>query len=356
MSAASPTIGAKERDTLHWLMVRRLFILGQDPPALASSEGVGLDELAEEFGEDLRLMMDLGWEVDDDRKTVDLTVPAESLVKTIRRLRRDARRAPSEPPREHDPLGGDKGRWQRFREAVEVCDEVLVLLDSPHRGEAEEASATECSATGTTFELSPVRPPAIIVLAAVERAARHERSDEVATATVAEHLGFDPTKKTNRLLHHRLDGLRDMGSLTRIARDGADTWLLTSEGREELDRRYEAEEVGELPEAPQHRAWREARVEAAVRLEGFKDEMGTMLEEATALLDQPHPPRSSEWIAMSQRLSPAAWRVASATHCLYEWVEPDDDHPDVDEAPGPSPGRRAIAAWDQTSIELGGPS
>jgi hypothetical protein len=301
-------------------------------------------------------MMDLGWEVEDDRKTVDLTVPAESLVKTIRRLRRDARRAPSEPPREHDPRGDDDGCWQRFREAVEVCDEVLDLLDSAHRDEAEETNATDCSATGTAFGLSPLRPPAIIVLAAVERAARHGRSDEVATETVVEHLGFDPTKKTNRMLHHRLEGLRDAGSLTRVARDGADIWLLTSEGREELDRRFEAEEVGELPEAPQHRAWREARVGAAVRFEGFKDEMGTMLEEATALLDQPHPPHSSEWIAMSQRLSPAAWRVGSATHCLYEWVEPDDDHPDVDEAPGPSPGRRAISAWDQTSIELGGPS
>ena len=349
--SATVTIGSKERSTLHWLMARRLFILGQDPPELARNEGIDLDELGEEFSEDLRLMMDVGFEVEDDRETVDLTMPAESLVKTIRRLRRDARRAPSEPPREHDPQGDDEGRWQRFREAVEVCDEVLDLLDSPHRDEVEEVNATECS--GAAFELSPVSPPAIIILAAVERAARHERSDEIATATVVEHLGFEPTQKTNRLLHLRLDGLRDAGSLTRVGRNGADTWLLTSEGREELDRRYEAEEVGDLPEAPQHRAWREARVEAAVRLEGFKDEMGTMLEEATALLDQPHPPRSSEWIAMSQRLSPAAWRVGSATHCLYEWVEPDDDHPDVDERPGPSPGRRAISAWDQTS-ESGG--
>lgn len=62
-------IGRKERDTLHWLMARRLFILGQDPPALARIEGVGLDELGEEFSEDLRLMMDVGFEVEDDRET-----------------------------------------------------------------------------------------------------------------------------------------------------------------------------------------------------------------------------------------------------------------------------------------------
>ncbi|HEX4669299.1 MAG TPA: hypothetical protein VH275_04910 [Solirubrobacterales bacterium] len=350
--SATVSIGAKERDTLHWLMARRLFILGQDPPELALSEGVTLDELGAEFSEDLRLMVDIGFEVEDDREAVDLTMPVTSLVKTIRRLRRDARRAPTEPPREHEQ-GDDAGCWQRFREAVDVCDEVLELLDSPSRNGAAEVGAAECSATGVAFELSPVSPPAIIILAAVERAARHERSDEVSTATVVEHLGFESTPQTNRLLHLRLDGLRDAGSLTRVGRGGADTWLLTSEGREELNRLYEAEEVGELPEAPQHRAWREARVEAAVRLERFKLEMAEMLEEATALLDQPHPPHSSEWIAMSQRLSPAAWRVGSATHCLYEWVEPDDDFPDVDEAPGPRPGRRAISAWDQAS-ESGG--
>jgi len=135
--SATIAIGAMERDTLHWLMARRLFILGQDPPELARSEGVGLDELSEEFSEDLRLMMDIGFEIEDDREAVDLTMPVPSLVKTIRRLRRDARRAPIEPRREHDPQGDDEGRWQRFREAVEVCDEVLDLLDSPH-DEAEE--------------------------------------------------------------------------------------------------------------------------------------------------------------------------------------------------------------------------
>jgi hypothetical protein len=37
-----------------------------------------------------------------------------------------------------------------------------------------------------------------------------------------------------------------------------------------------------------------------------------------------------------------------------KWVEPNDALPDVDENPGPSPERRAISGWDQTSIEIGG--
>ncbi|HSS03964.1 MAG TPA: hypothetical protein VLK89_02095 [Solirubrobacterales bacterium] len=325
--SATVTIGPKERATLHWLMVRRLFILGQDPPELARSEGVSHDELAGEFGEDPRLMGDLGWEVEDDRKAVDLTMSSASLIKTIRRLRRDARRAPSEPPREHDPQGEAAGRWERFREAVGVCDEVLDLLDSPHRVDAEEANATE-------------------------RAARHERSDEVATATVVEHLGFEPTKQTNRLLHLRLDDLRNAGSLTRAARDGGDSWALTSEGREELQGRGSRRSAGGA--AASRLAAGTSGGRRAARSLQRRD--GDLAGRSDCPSRPAHPPRSAEWFAMSERLSPVAGRVGSATHCLYEWVEPDDDHPGVDERPGPSPGRRAISAWDQTTSESGGPS
>jgi len=130
VSAAALTIGAKERGTLHWLMVRRLFILGQDPPELARSEGVSLDQLAKEFAEDLNLMADLGWEVEDDRKTFDLTMPPDDLASAIKRLRRDARRAPCEAVRERDSEDADKDCWERFRAAVDTCEELLDLLDS----------------------------------------------------------------------------------------------------------------------------------------------------------------------------------------------------------------------------------
>jgi hypothetical protein len=357
MSAATLTIGQKERGTLHWLMVRRLFILGQDPPALARNEGVSHDQLAKEFGEDLELMADLGWEADDDRKTVDLTMPADRLGKAIKRLRRDARRAPCESAREHEPEEADDERWKRFRAAVDTCEDLLDLIESPRRTEVVEGAPSDGQPpTATTYELSPVSPPDLVILAAVERAARHERSDEVSTASVIEHLGLVPEQGIIGPLRHRLDNLRNDGDLTRAARDGGESWLLTSEGRELLDKRYEAGEVGELPESPQHRSWREARVQAALRVEGFEGELGTLLEEAKDLLEGTPRPHSSKWFAFSERLSPAAWRLGSAVHCFQEWLEPDDDFPDVDENPGPSPGRRAVSAWDQTSTELGGPA
>ena len=72
---ATLTISQGEREALHWLLCRRLFILGQDPPELARREGVTLTKLAAEFGEDLRLMHDLGWEPERRDASVALTMP-----------------------------------------------------------------------------------------------------------------------------------------------------------------------------------------------------------------------------------------------------------------------------------------
>jgi hypothetical protein len=345
-------IGQNERDTLHWLMCRRLFILGQDPPGLARKEGVGTDELAEEFGEDLRLMDDLGWEVEGERGPIALTMPADSLARTLKRLRRDARRAPCEERHELEAKDSDPERWERFRQAVDTCEELLDLLDSPHREEDEEPGSAACPLATAAQDLKPYTPVTDgLVLAALERAELHEREDEVLTYVLSEHLGFEPIPSTNRLLFPRLEGLRRAGLLTTAERRGEPFWSLTSVGRERLANDREAGDGGELPESPQHRAWRHARVKAAVRIEEFRRAQVEAAEEADRLINQYRPAMSAEWFELSERLRWAAWRLASAIYCLNEWVEPDDDSPDVDENPGPSPGRRTTSAWDQSSTE-----
>ena len=353
---ATLRIGPKERDTLHWLMCRRLFILGQDPPGLACKEGVSTDDLAEEFGEDLRLMEDLGWEVESDSAAVDLTMPAESLARALKRLRRDARRAPQEEPHELEPKGSDPDRWKRFRQAVDVCEELLDLLDSPHRRGDRGPVSAPCPLAGAEEELKPYAPvPDGLIMAAIARGECHERSPEVWVCVVAEHLGCKPTAKTAAALHPRLEDLRRDGWLNRSEKQDREYWSLTGAGRDELTKRREEGAVGKLPESPQHRAWRKARMGAALRIDGFKSAVGDALEAADGVLTRYGEPASAVWFSLAERLSAAAWRLGSADHCLYEWMEPEDGEADVDERPGPAPGRRTTSAWDQNDTrELGG--
>src|SRR5680860_512010 len=283
---ASLTIGPKERDTLHWLMCRRLFILGQDPPELARQEGISLDELATEFGEDLRLMQDLGWEVEGDGETVELTMPREGLVKTLRRLRRDARRAPPcEKRHQRESEESDAERWERFRPAVAICEELLGRLNSPIPDAEKESSGAECPLATAGREPTPYASlPEGHILAAIERAACHQRSDEVPVLVVVEHLGFEPTQDSTRQLRLRPERLHDSGWLTRAQREARETWGLTAVGREQLAKCREGGAVGDLPESPQHRAWRQARVKAALRIDGFRREMGELWGETDRLL------------------------------------------------------------------------
>lgn len=194
-----------------------------------------------------------------------------------------------------------------------------------------------------------------LVLEAVDRAMHHEQEEKVLTSVLAEHLGFVPEPDTNRPLVPRLEGLRRAGLLTSTPQRGEPFWGLTTVGQERLESARDAGEADDLPESPQHRAWRHARVKAAVRIEGFRSDMYDVLQEAADLVGQYRPVMSKECFALSERLRLASWRFASATYCLAEWLEPEDDRPDVDENPGPRPGRRATWAWDRDTPTGEGP-
>jgi len=171
-----------------------------------------------------------------------------------------------------------------------------------------------------------------IVLAAVERAERHrEREGEgVMMSDIAEHLGFVHGSWTTRRLRPQIDALIAEGSLARSRSLGVVVWDLTAVGSGGLERTRRAGEVEELPEAPQHRAWRHARATAGERIDGFRAQAREALEDAAMLLDS-EDAGSDAWFGIAERLRAACWRVGSATHCLREWREPDDARADVDD-------------------------
>jgi hypothetical protein len=96
-----------------------------------------------------------------------------------------------------------------------------------------------------------------------------------------------------------------------------------------------------LPESPQHRKWRHSRTMAGDRTDGFREALRASMAEVGALLEAEQAP-SDAWFEFGKRLGAECKRLGSATHCLYEWAEPDDARADVDKVLG----RRSVVSWD----------
>ncbi|MGC1851334.1 MAG: hypothetical protein WA687_02710 [Solirubrobacterales bacterium] len=126
--SATLTLSHKETDTILKLLTYRLFTLGMLPAHQARQEGVTVLQLLQERREDAQLLRPFGWGEPKAREAYDLTMPAESIAKTLKRLREDARRGPSEW-RYHLRTETDAQRRKRFRRAEKTCDKLLERLE-----------------------------------------------------------------------------------------------------------------------------------------------------------------------------------------------------------------------------------
>jgi hypothetical protein len=164
--------------------------------------------------------------------------------------------------------------------------------------------------------------PDSMILASIERAALHRGRPGVPIWLILEHLGLP---RRTRRVRPQIRALADAGALATSRAHGVQISSLTAAGRRQVRR------VGdvELPESPQHQAWRAARALAEQEIERFRSAMADVLAEATALLDGSS--SSDGWFEMATRLRTAAWRLGSATYCLWQWSEPTDDRADIDD-------------------------
>ncbi|HTX12209.1 MAG TPA: helix-turn-helix transcriptional regulator [Solirubrobacteraceae bacterium] len=211
--------------------------------------------------------------------------------------------------------------------------------------------------------------PDPLVLAAIDRAERHNpaRLPGVPLWGVYDHLSIAKRSGPARHVRARLDALEKTGSIVRSRRHGIPTWALTSTGRRRLTLASRSGKVPELPESPQHRAWRNAKTAAAQEIDRFLHGVREGVDEAMRLLDADPAAISDAWFELGERLKRDCWRVASATHCLREWSEPDDARADVDDHSDPADkrfdpderlkrrarraGRRNIGLWDMPDSE-----
>ena len=184
------------------------------------------------------------------------------------------------------------------------------------------------------------RPAAALVLAAVERAQRHggRAGAPVSARSVLDHLALRPRSADARVVRGTMRDLAGKGALVRSRSHGLDVFSLTPAGRRRLCRERTAGTLEDLPESPQHRAWRNARACAALEIARFRASLSEALADGAQLLEAEPPPHSDEWLVLGERLRAAARRVGSAWHCLHEWPEPGDALADVDEGDGPGRG------------------
>lgn len=191
----------------------------------------------------------------------------------------------------------------------------------------------------TACELRPFAHPVsdALVLAAAERAERHQpRSGPgVMLGDVFAHMGFIYNGAATRQLRPRLDALLSAGALEQTRRHGIKLWVLRSTGRRRLAQARRKGEAAELPESPQHRKWRHSRTTAGEQIEGYREELRALIDEAGTLLGAGMQAHSDSWFCLAKRLPVPATNIGAAIYCLTEWPEPDDARSDIDDYSDP---------------------
>lgn len=184
--------------------------------------------------------------------------------------------------------------------------------------------------------------PDDLILVAIDRAERHTQRQAVPMWQVQEHLSVPRRSGQGRQVRARVLALANVGLLEPHRRHGVDVWTLTAAARRRLRRAPGVAEA--LPESPQHRKWREARMLAEQEIGRFVERLRATVAEAEAILDTESAPASSDdWDALAHRLYRQARRMSAATHCLREWEEPSDEAADVEE--DRIRGRRNVRLW-----------
>ena len=165
--------------------------------------------------------------------------------------------------------------------------------------------------------------PEGLLLAAVSRAQLHHTADAATLLRIKQHLALRHTGWTTQQLRPTLDALVSAGLLRHSWRKSKDWWQITPPGEQQ------AAPFSELPESPQHSAWRRARTLAEHEIERVWTRALGCVEEAEHTLNNSEP-TSSTYRTLGDRLRVAFEDMASATYCLSEWAEPHDERADIE--------------------------
>jgi hypothetical protein len=126
------TINGVQREVFYELVLDHLSGIADLSLAVEKGDFATAERLGIEFGEDLRLMQDLGWDR-EPRKDADLTMPPEDLAEALTRLKADAEGGLRESKHDRDSRQADEAAKDRYRLAVDTCNGLLHMIE--HFGE-----------------------------------------------------------------------------------------------------------------------------------------------------------------------------------------------------------------------------
>jgi hypothetical protein len=173
----------------------------------------------------------------------------------------------------------------------------------------------------------------LLVLAALDRGERHRGTEApgVPIWEILEHLDAPKRTKQDRATRAVLHELEASGAIKTERRRSVSLWVMTKKGAGWLRRARRAGKGPVLPESPQHRLWREAQEIAELEMSGLRQTLTSQLQHGQLLLSEPERHVSSDaWFDLSDRLERSAWMIGSASHCRWEWQEPNENQPDKD--------------------------
>ena len=129
MPSSTATISREQRDALYELVRNHLGGLGDVWIAMeAKGDYATAERLALEFSEDFRLLADLGWDREDSREAVELTMPPEDLMEALKRIRGEAEGWLGGLESDREQREEEEKVDARFRLAHSTCEELLARL------------------------------------------------------------------------------------------------------------------------------------------------------------------------------------------------------------------------------------
>ncbi len=123
------TIDRERRDALYELALDHLSGIGDFWVAIEEKDFAKAERLGIEFGEDFRLLEDIGWEPEPNRATVDLTIPPNDLIELLRRLHGEAGCVLEGSACARLLQEEEESAKQRYQRAKSACEELIEQLD-----------------------------------------------------------------------------------------------------------------------------------------------------------------------------------------------------------------------------------